>query len=87
MNEELKKEIRHLALQDAILHEGQTRDKIILGRFLGTNSEFRTKVKEISGDISEIVEAVNQMSLEEQEKEVESKTLEYNRKIDDKFGV
>ena len=47
---------------------GETRDKIILGKILGTKPEFRTKVKEISKDISEIVSNVNQLSSEEQKK-------------------
>ena len=70
MDEELRKEIRKMALQNAFEHEGETRDKIILGKILGTKPEFRSKVKEITGDISKIVTAVNQLSLEEQEKEI-----------------
>ena len=70
MDDELKKEIRKMALQNAFEHGGETRDKIILGKILGTKPEFRSKVKEISGDISEIVSIVNQLSLEEQEIEI-----------------
>ena len=71
MDEEQKKEIRKMALQNAFEHGGETRDKIILGKILGTKPEFRTKVKEISEDISKIVSSVNQLSLEEQKKEIE----------------
>ena len=71
MDEKLKKEIRKMALQNAFEHGGQTQDKIILGKILGTKPEFRTKVKEITGDISEIVANVNQLSSEEQKKEIE----------------
>jgi glutamyl-tRNA synthetase len=71
MDEELEKEIRKMALQNAFEHEGETRDKIILGKILGTKPEFRTKVKEISGKISEIVASVNQLSTEEQKKEID----------------
>ncbi|HEY5736537.1 MAG TPA: glutamate--tRNA ligase [Nitrosopumilus sp.] len=70
MDEELRKEIRKMALQNAFEHEGETRDKIILGKILGTKAELRDKVKEISPEISEIVLSVNQLSLEEQEKEI-----------------
>lgn len=70
MDEKLKKEIRKMALQNAFEHGGETRDKIILGKILGTKPEFRSKVKEISGSISEIVSTVNQLSLEEQEIEI-----------------
>ena len=71
MDEELKKEIRKMALQNAFEHGGQTQDKIILGKILGTKPEFRTKVKEITSDISEIVSNVNQLSDDEQKKEIE----------------
>ncbi len=71
MDEKLKKEIRKMALQNAFEHGGQTQDKIIMGKILGTKPEFRTKVKEITGDISEIVAIVNQLSFEEQKKEIE----------------
>ena len=71
MDEELKKEIRKLALQNAFEHGGQTQDKIILGKILGTKPEFRTKVKEITEDISKIVANVNQLSSEEQKKEID----------------
>lgn len=58
-----------MALQNAFEHGGETRDKIILGKILGTKPEFRKKVKEISGEIFEIVASVNQLSLEEQKKD------------------
>ena len=73
MDEELKIEIRKMALQNAFEHGGETRDKIILGKILGIKPEFRTKVKEIIGDISEIVGTVNQLSIEEQKKEIDEK--------------
>ncbi len=71
MDGKLKKEIRKLALQNAFEHEGKTQDKIILGKILGTKPEFRTKVKEITEDISKIVANVNQLSSEEQKKEID----------------
>ncbi|MCJ8305991.1 MAG: glutamate--tRNA ligase [Nitrosopumilus sp.] len=71
MDDELKREIRKMALQNAFEHGGETRDKIVLGKILGTKPEFRTKVKEISKDISEIVSDVNQLSSEEQKKEID----------------
>ena len=90
MDEEIKKEIRKMALQNAFEHEGQTKDKIILGKILGTKPEFRTKVKEITGDISEIVAAINQLSLEEQKKEIEDnfpELLAPKEKIEEREGL
>jgi glutamyl-tRNA synthetase len=73
MDEELRKEVRKMALQNAFEHGGETRDKIILGKILGTKPEFRSKVKEITEDISKIVTTVNQLSLKEQEVEIKEK--------------
>jgi len=90
MNEELKKEIRKMALQNAFEHGGETRDKIILGKILGTKPEFRTKVKEISKDISEIVSNVNQLSSEEQKKEIDNNLPEIlvpKEKIQEREGL
>ena len=90
MNEELKNEIRKMALQNAFEHGGETRDKIILGKILGTKPEFRSKVKEITVDISEIVNVVNQLSLEEQGKEIKEKFPEIlapKKKIVEREGL
>ena len=90
MDEELKKEIRKMALQNAFEHEGETKDKIILGKILGTKPEFRTKVKEIAEDISEIVSMVNQLSSEEQKKEIEENFPEIlipKEKIEEREGL
>lgn len=90
MDEEIKKGIRKMALQNAFEHGGQTQDKIILGKILGTKPEFRTKVKEISGEISEIVALVNQLSQEEQQKEMEEnfpEALDPKEKIEEREGL
>lgn len=71
MDDNLKKEIRKIALQNAYEHGGDTKDKIVLSKILGTKPELRTKVKEIIGEISQIVSDINQKSLEEQQKEIE----------------
>jgi len=90
MDEELRKEIRKMALQNAFEHGGETRDKIILGKILGTKSELRSKVKEISPVISEIVTSVNQLSSEEQEKEIKENfpdILIPKEKIEEREGL
>lgn len=90
MDDEIRKEIRKFALQNAFEHEGKTQDKIILAKILGNKPEFRTKVKEIVGDISEIVSSVNNISLEEQRKEIEEKFPEIlipKEKIEEREGL
>ena len=90
MAEELKKEIRKMALQNAFEHGGETRDKIILGKILGTKPEFRNKVKEISKDITEIVSSINKLSSEEQESEIKEnfpELLAPKEKIEEREGL
>ena len=88
--EDLRKEIRKFALQNAFEHEGKTQDKIVLSKILGTQPEFRTRAKEIIGEISEIVSSVNQISLEEQKKEIEEnfpELLKPKEKIVEREGL
>lgn len=90
MDEELKREIRKISLQNAFEHEGKTQDKIILGKILGTKAELRTKVKEISGEISEIVSSVNKLTIDEQKKEIKEKFPEIlipKEKIEEREGL
>ena len=90
MNDELKIEIKKMALQNAYEYGGETRDKIILGKIIGTKPELRNKVKEITDDISEIVTQVNQMSLEEQRKEIDENFPEIlvpKEKIEEREGL
>ena len=72
MDEEIRKEIRKIALQNAFEHDGQTKDKIVLSKILGTKPELRSKVKEISSEITTIVNDVNKISLTEQKSEIEN---------------
>jgi glutamyl-tRNA synthetase len=90
LNDDIKSEIRKVALQNAFEHEGKTQDKIVLSKILGTKPEFRSKVKEIIGDISEIVSSVNQLSLEDQKKEIEENfpdLLKPKEKIEEREGL
>ena len=73
MDDDLKNEIRKIALQNAVEHEGQTQDKIVLSKILGTKPELRSKVKEIIAEISSIVSDVNKIPLNQQKSEIENK--------------
>ncbi|RNJ78624.1 MAG: glutamate--tRNA ligase [Nitrosopumilus sp. B06] len=70
---ELADELRRLALQNAFEHGGKTRDKIVLGKILGTRPELRQNVSHITREIATIVDNVNAMSAEEQKKEIDSR--------------
>lgn len=71
MDEELRQEVRKFALQNAFEHEGKTKENIVLAKILGTRPEYRNKVKDIIGDISQIVSEVNKSSLSQQKSEIE----------------
>ncbi len=73
MDEDIKKEIRKLALQNAFGHDGKTNEKIVLSKILGSRSELRKNVKEVIEECSKIVSDVNSISLGEQESEIKIK--------------
>ncbi|MCE9651590.1 MAG: glutamate--tRNA ligase [Nitrosarchaeum sp.] len=90
MDEEIRKEIRKIALQNAFEHEGKTQDKIVLAKILGTKPEFRDKAKEIIVDIAEIVSSINKISFDEQKKEIEENfpdILIPKEKIEEREGL
>ena len=66
MNANLKKEIRKIALQNAVEHDGKTKEKIVLSKSLGTIPELKNNVKEAIPEIASIVSQVNGVSIEEQ---------------------
>jgi len=73
LDEDIKKEIRKLALQNAVGHKGKTNEKIVLSKILGSRSELRKNVKEVIEECSKIVSDVNSISLGEQESEIKIK--------------
>jgi glutamyl-tRNA synthetase len=72
-NAEVKEIIRKNALLNAIRHEGKAQAGPVIGKILGEKSEFRTKVKELSTLVNDIVEEVNNLPLSEQQRIVEEK--------------
>ena len=72
MNDDLKKEIRKIALQNAVEHNGKTKDKVVLSKSLGTIPELKNNVKEVIPEIASIVSQVNGMSIEEQKTEIQN---------------
>lgn len=72
-NIELKEIIRKIALLNAVKHGGKAQSGPIIGKILGEKPEFRTKPKELSALVIEIVEEVNNLSLGEQQRIVADK--------------
>ncbi|MEK6966703.1 MAG: glutamate--tRNA ligase, partial [Thermoproteota archaeon] len=90
MDDELKRLVRKVALQNAFEHDGQTRDKIVLSKILGTRPELRNKIKEITAEISAIVSDVNKISLQQQQSEIERnfpELLAAKEKIEERAGL
>ena len=72
MEDDVKKAIRGIALQNAFEHEGKTRNDSVISKILGSRPDLRTKAKEIMPLITEIVIDINKISLAEQKAELES---------------
>lgn len=69
--DDLSTEIRRLALQNALGHGGQTREKTVLGKLLGARPELRQEIARVSPLIAGIVREVNAMPEEAQRREAE----------------
>ncbi|NPA47527.1 MAG: glutamate--tRNA ligase, partial [Thermococci archaeon] len=63
----MRETIMKHALINAVQHGGKANLKAVIGKVLGENPELRSKAKEIIPVVREVVEAVNGMSIEEQE--------------------
>jgi glutamyl-tRNA synthetase len=72
LDDDLKKAIRGIALQNASEHEGKTRNETVISKILGSRPDLRSKTKEIIPLISEVVVEVNRLSVSEQKSELEN---------------
>jgi glutamyl-tRNA synthetase len=79
-NRELRELVRKAALLNAIQHDGKAQAGPVVGKIVGENQELRTEVRALSGLISEVVEEVNSLSIEEQKQIVELKWPEALKK-------
>jgi len=68
---ELSELIKKHALLNAVQHGGKASEKAVLGKVLGENAELKKEMKRLAADIKKIVGAVNRLSLEAQQKEIE----------------
>jgi glutamyl-tRNA synthetase len=70
---ELTELARKIALVNAVKHDGKAQAGPVIGTILGEKPEFRTKVKEISALINDVVREVNSLPVEEQKRIIEEK--------------
>ncbi len=71
-----KELIRKLVLLNAIAYDGKAHFQSVLGKLLTEKPSLKTRVREIAPIVAEIVEVINRLSLEEQEREVKEKWSE-----------
>ncbi len=69
MGSDMDEEIRRYALINAVEHSGIASPKSVLGKILAERPELRSQVLEVKSRVDVIVEEINRMSAEEQNKE------------------
>ncbi|HIE18799.1 TPA: glutamate--tRNA ligase [Candidatus Bathyarchaeota archaeon] len=62
----MREQIRRIALENAIKHEGKAQAKSVLGKLLGENPNLRGKIREISSLTNEIIKEINNLTLKQQ---------------------
>ncbi len=77
---ELREFIRKAALLNAVSHDGKAQAGAMVGKVLGEKAEYRSKVKELSVVINQVVAEVNAMPLAEQKAVVEKNWPETQKK-------
>jgi len=72
-NAKLKETIRKIALLNAIRHEGKAQTGPVFGKVLGEKPDLKTKVKELSILVNDVVREVNSLPLSKQQQIIEEK--------------
>lgn len=84
MSDQIEETIRKFALQNAVFFKGTANPKAVVGKILGGCPELRSKAAEITPLINQIVEEVNAMGFEAQQKalqEIDSSMLVKEKKV------
>ena len=68
LNQNLEQEILKLALQNALKFEGKANSSSLVGRLLSQYAEYRTKKDDLMKIVNKVVDKVNNMPINEQEK-------------------
>jgi glutamyl-tRNA synthetase len=77
---ELREFIRKAALLNAVGHDGKAQAGAMVGKVLGEKAEYRSRVRELSVVINQVVAEVNSISLQEQKAIVEKNWPETQKK-------
>ncbi len=65
--------IRKLALLNAVQHGGKARAQSVLGKLLAERPSLKTKIKQVTPAVEEIVQEINRLPLEKQKRIAEKK--------------
>lgn len=71
IDDELRENIKKIALQNAIKYNGKASSKIVLTRTLATNLEFKNKINELRTEVDKIVREINNITRNEQNAEIQ----------------
>ncbi|MCL2116148.1 MAG: glutamate--tRNA ligase [Methanobrevibacter sp.] len=82
--DDLEKTIYKYALLNAAQHKGNANPKAVIGSIMSNEVELRREAKKIGPIANDIVAKINQMSLEEQKKEIAKLGIELENKKEEK---
>jgi glutamyl-tRNA synthetase len=68
--DDFRAQLRNFALQNAIQYDGKADKKSVLSKFLGAHPEWREKVKELMPELDNVLEEVNNLSIEAQQQDL-----------------
>lgn len=80
MDESLKNLIRKYALQNALRYKGKASPGAVIGKVLAENPELKGQIKDISKEAAKVVNEINRLPLEKQEKMLEAMAPELPEK-------
>ncbi|MBI2507744.1 glutamate--tRNA ligase [Candidatus Woesearchaeota archaeon] len=85
MDEEL---ILKYALQNAVNYKGKANPGAVIGKVLQENPSLKNKIKELSKKINDVIKKVNQLSVSEQETQLQAFTFKKQKKKErDLFSI
>lgn len=70
---DLRESVKKIALLNAVHHDGKAQSGPVFGKLLAEQPELKTRIKEISPLVNEVVQEVNKLTLDEQKRIVSEK--------------
>jgi glutamyl-tRNA synthetase len=85
----LKETIRKYALQNAVKFDGKANAGAVIGKLLAEDPKLKSKIKDISKDIQDVIKEISKLSIEQQEAELKKSAPELleKKKVEKKEGL